>query len=93
MKYSDFDVPLGSLNQLQRQRELERVAKENKELLKRLEKVEPMYKVSDWIDDWQKNAELMELITSYPEDTIDPLARSERVNCFIYIYGYSGTIK
>lgn len=67
-----------SLNQLQRQRELERVAKENKELLKRLEKVEPMYKVSDWIDDWQKNAELMELITSYPEDTIDPLARSER---------------
>ena len=57
-----------SLNQLQRQREMERVAKENKEMLKRLEKVEPIYKVSDWVEDWRRKEEITEMITAYPDD-------------------------
>ena len=57
-----------SLNQLQRQREMERVAKENKEMLKRLEKVEPIYKVSDWIEDWRRKEEITGMITAYPDD-------------------------
>ena len=43
--------------------------KENKELLKRLEKVQPIYRVSDWVDDWQKKEELTSRITAYPEAT------------------------
>jgi len=35
-------------------------------MLQRLQKVEPTYKVSDWIDDWQQKEELTELITAYP---------------------------
>ena len=51
---------------------MERVAKENKEMLKRLEKVEPIYKVSDWVDDWRRKQELTEMITSYPADDFQP---------------------
>lgn len=58
---------LNSLNHLQRKRELERVARENGELVKRLEKVEPIYKLTDWVDDWEKNEKLHEMITCYPE--------------------------
>jgi len=61
-----FTCALCSLNEVKRQRELERVAKENKQMLQRLQKVEPTYKVSDWIDDWQQKEELTELITAYP---------------------------
>ena len=39
---------------------------------KRLDKVEPMYKMSEWIDDWKKNAELTEMITAYPSTTEPP---------------------
>ena len=56
-----------SLNQEQRQRDNQRVARENRQLLKRLEKVEPMYKVSSWVDDWQRKGELASMITAYPE--------------------------
>lgn len=45
---------------------MERVAKENREMLKRLEQVEPIYKVSDWVDDWRRTQELTEMITAYP---------------------------
>ena len=44
------------------------MAKENQEMLKRLEKVEPMYKVSDWIEDWRKKEEITGMITAYPDD-------------------------
>ena len=30
-------------------------------------KVEPMYKVSDWIDDWRKKEELTDRISTYSE--------------------------
>lgn len=56
-----------SLNQEKRQREVQRVARENRQLLERLEKVEPMYKVSSWIEDWQRKGELTNMITAYPE--------------------------
>lgn len=56
-----------SLSQERRQREMERVAHENKQMLKRIEKVEPIYKVSEWIDDWQRKEELTSMITNYPE--------------------------
>lgn len=68
-----------SLSQEKRQREMERVARENKQMLKRLEKVEPMYKVSEWIDDWQRKEELSSMITSYPEI---PVARK------VWLYGW-----
>lgn len=35
-------------------------------LLQRLEKVKPMYRISDWIDDWQRSEELTQRITAYP---------------------------
>lgn len=56
---------------------MERVAKENRELLKRLQKVGPMYRVSDWINDWQRKEELTSMITSYPvgAETGIPLAK------------------
>ena len=57
-----------SLNQSQRQREMERVAKENREMLKRLEKVEPIYKVSDWIENWRRKEDITGMITAYPDD-------------------------
>ncbi|XP_064394176.1 uncharacterized protein LOC135341524 [Halichondria panicea] len=61
-----------SLNEKQRQDELDRIAKENKAMLKRLEQVEPIYKVADWIDDWRRKEELTEMITAFPEGvTID----------------------
>lgn len=41
-------------------------------MLKRLEQVEPIYKVADWIDDWRRKEELTEMITAFPEGvTID----------------------
>lgn len=45
------------------------MARENRQLLKRLETVEPMYKVSSWIEDWQRKGELTNMITAYPEGT------------------------
>lgn len=67
-----------SLNQSQRQREMERVAKENAAMLKRLEKVEPIYKVSDWVDDWRRKQDLTERITAYPNEyqASRPVSRS-----------------
>ncbi len=44
------------------------MAKENREMLKRLEKVEPMYKVSDCIEDWRRKEDITGMITAYPED-------------------------
>ena len=35
-------------------------------MLQRLEKVQPVYRISDWIDDWQKSEELTQRITAYP---------------------------
>ena len=71
-----------SLNQLQRQREMERVAKENKEMLKRLEKVEPIYKVSDWIEDWRRKEEITGMITAYPDDF---QAIVSTINNYVYV--------
>ena len=39
---------------------------------KRLEKVEPMYRIADWVEDWQKNAELTALITQFPSTEQSP---------------------
>lgn len=38
-------------------------------MLGRLQKVQPMYRVSDCVDSWRKNAELTEMITAYPESS------------------------
>ena len=35
-------------------------------MLQRLQKVQPVYRTSDWIDDWQKSEELSQRITTYP---------------------------
>ena len=35
-------------------------------MLHRLQLVQPNYKVTDWIDDWQKKEELSENITTFP---------------------------
>ena len=36
-------------------------------MLKRLQSAEPMYKISNWADDWQRKEELTSMITAYPE--------------------------
>ena len=59
---------------------MDRIAKENKEMLKRLEKVEPYYKVADWIDDWRKKEELTDMITIFPDDTRIPPPSEARVS-------------
>lgn len=35
-------------------------------MLQRLEKVQPTYCITDWIDDWQRSEELAQRITTYP---------------------------
>ena len=35
-------------------------------MLQRLQKVKPVYRISDWIDDWQKSEELTQRIAAYP---------------------------
>lgn len=35
-------------------------------MLRRLEKVQPVYRITDWIDDWQRSEELTQRITAYP---------------------------
>ena len=35
-------------------------------MLQRLEKVRPMYRITDWIDDWQRSEELTQRITAFP---------------------------
>ena len=49
---------------------------------KRLEKVEPVYRITDWVDDWKKNAELTEMITAYPstDQQSPPTARKKEVS-------------
>lgn len=37
-------------------------------MLQRLQDVKPMYRVSDHVESWRRNAELTEMITAYPED-------------------------
>ena len=38
-------------------------------MLKRLQEVKPLYRVSDCIESWRKNAHLTEMITAYPQTT------------------------
>ncbi|XP_003389065.1 PREDICTED: uncharacterized protein C17orf105 homolog [Amphimedon queenslandica] len=56
-----------SLNEERREREMERVQKENESLLKRIQQVKPVYRVDDHVESWRRNAELTEMISSYPE--------------------------
>lgn len=65
--------------------EMGRIARENRAMLKRLEDVEPMYKVTEWIDDWQRKEELTEMITAYPESVrgTDDFVRV-RSDCLIW---------
>lgn len=57
-----------SLNEEKRRREVRRVSTENKQMIKRLETVAPMYRMSNWVDDWQRKEELTSMITAYPEN-------------------------
>ena len=56
------------------------MAKENKEMLKRLERVEPIYKVSDWVDDWRRKEEITGMITTYPNDFQDVVSSDIKEN-------------
>lgn len=47
-------------------------------MIKRLETVKPMYKVSEWVSDWQRKEELMTMITSYPENK-EPIPVAKQV--------------
>ncbi len=38
-------------------------------MLKRLEEVEPTYKVAEWIEEWRLREELVGRITAFPEQT------------------------
>lgn len=41
-------------------------------MLQRLQKVKPMYRIGEWIDDWRRSEELTERITAYPTSTHMP---------------------
>lgn len=47
-------------------------------LLKRIQQVKPVYRVDDHVESWRKNAELTEMISSYPE-LPKPRLRTEKV--------------
>lgn len=55
-----------SLNASKRQREQQQLSQENAAILKRLQDVRPMYRVSDWVTDWEKKELLTENISAYP---------------------------
>ncbi len=74
----NVSYPDCSLNEQHRQRELERVAMENKSMLKRLQVAKPMYRVADWVNDWQRKEELTSMITSYPQGPSIPVANKVR---------------
>ena len=59
-----------------------RVEHENRRMLKRIETVETVYKMSDLVDDWQKKEALLDMITSYPEDNFVSVKPKEV--CIIY---------
>ena len=48
------------------------------EMQKRLEKVEPIYRIGDWVEDWKKNADLTEMITAYPTEEQSPHNRRKK---------------
>ncbi len=49
---------------------------------KRLESVEPIYRIADWVEDWKKNADLTEMITQFPsmEQSPPTIAREKKVS-------------
>ena len=64
-------------------------------MLKRLEKVQPIYKVSDWVEDWQRKEELTSMITCYPASTQSEdnvIALAEKVANIVLLFFESGLI-
>ncbi|XP_051882391.1 uncharacterized protein LOC127576072 isoform X2 [Pristis pectinata] len=55
-----------SLNREKRQRELERVTRENQAMQERLKRVEPQYNHLKWLEDWYKSEEHLDKIARYP---------------------------
>ncbi|GFO20496.1 Annexin, partial [Plakobranchus ocellatus] len=51
-----------SINFEQRQRDQERVAKENLSMARRIERVQPMYRRSDWEADWEYRQKVLKMI-------------------------------
>lgn len=39
-------------------------------MLHRLRTVKPKYQVTEWVEDWQRNAKLAEMITTFPTTTL-----------------------
>ncbi|KAJ1117523.1 hypothetical protein NDU88_005722 [Pleurodeles waltl] len=57
---------LKSLNKEKREQELLKVTKENQNILERIEKCEPQYRVQKWAEDYQKAEQYMDSIAKYP---------------------------
>lgn len=53
---------------------------ENKQMIKRLETVAPMYRMSNWVDDWQRKEELTSMITAYPENLAAAIPVAKKVH-------------
>lgn len=49
-------------------------------MLERLEKVQPVYRITDWIDDWQRSEELTQRITAYPAPRSKSACRGTRMS-------------
>ena len=49
-------------------------------MLERLQKVQPVYRISDWIDDWQRSEELTQRISAYPNHSTTHKVRA----CMLY---------
>ncbi|XP_078512243.1 uncharacterized protein LOC144771860 [Lissotriton helveticus] len=57
---------LKSLNKEKREQELLKVSRENQNILERIEKCEPQYRVQKWAEDYQKAEQYMDSIAKYP---------------------------
>ncbi|XP_059825159.1 uncharacterized protein CFAP97D2-like [Hypanus sabinus] len=60
------EYKMKSLNRERRQRELERVNRENKAMRARLKQVEPQYNHLKWLEDFNKSEKYMDNIARYP---------------------------
>ena len=67
-----------SLNKIKRQRELEKIAFENKAILKRINAQETQYCKERWIEEWRVNERYMANICTFPQFWHDRMMDSDK---------------
>ena len=67
-----------SLNKIKRQRELEKIASENKAIHKRIAAQGTRYSRDVWLDEWRVNERYMANICTFPQFWYDRLAKEDQ---------------